>query len=73
MAQLTHRPLEEITRQALEAGVPPLPDNLPAPMRDDLMALEDLSDEALLATAQSQLTADRIASHHCGDGGRYSA
>ena len=56
VAQLTHRPLEEITRQALEAGVPPLPENLPAPMRDDLLALEDLSDEALLAAAQSQMT-----------------
>ena len=56
VAQLTHRPLEEITRQALEAGVPPLPENLPPPMRDELLTLEGLSDENLAAVANSQLS-----------------
>ena len=55
VAALTHRPMEELVRQALEAGVPPLPENLPAPMRDDLIALEGLSDEALWQAAQSRL------------------
>jgi hypothetical protein len=47
--------MEELVRQALEAGVPPLPENLPAPMRDDLIALEGLSDEALWQAAQGRL------------------
>jgi Ribbon-helix-helix protein, copG family len=57
VAELTHRPMEELVRQALEAGVPPLPENLPPQMRDDLMTLESLSDDALWQVAQSQLSA----------------
>jgi predicted DNA-binding protein len=58
VAELTHRPMEELVRQALEAGVPLLPENFPAEMRDDLTALESLSDDALLQAAHSQLSAE---------------
>jgi hypothetical protein len=54
VAQLTQRPMDELVRMALEAGVPPLPEDLPEDLRADLLALEALDDEALRQVAQSQ-------------------
>lgn len=53
LAELSHRPLENVVVQTLNAGVPPLPDDLPTEMRDDLLALEMLDDEALWEVARS--------------------
>jgi predicted DNA-binding protein len=58
VAQLTHRPLEVLVQQTLEAGVPPLPENLPPAMRDDLAALESLNDGELWRVAQSEISAE---------------
>jgi len=53
LAKLTRRPVESLVVQTLEANIPPLPDDLPDEMRDDLLALEELSDEALWQVARS--------------------
>lgn len=63
VAQLTHRPLAELVQQALEAGVPPLPENLSEALQDDLLALEDLSDEALWQLATSRVSQARSEQH----------
>jgi hypothetical protein len=55
IAELTHRPVDELVLRTLEAGVPPLPEDLPEAMRADLLALEALDDEALWQVAESQL------------------
>jgi hypothetical protein len=47
LAALTHRPVESLVVQTLSSSIPPLPDDLPAPTRDALTALEDLSDAEL--------------------------
>lgn len=47
LAALTHRPVESLVVQTLSSSIPPLPDDLPAPTRDALTALEDLSDDEL--------------------------
>lgn len=53
LAALTHRPLESLILQALDANVPPLLEDMPKPIRKDLAALETLDDEALRKVAQS--------------------
>jgi hypothetical protein len=47
LAALTHRPLESLVVQTLSSNIPPLPDDLPPPARDALVALESLGDDAL--------------------------
>jgi hypothetical protein len=47
LAALTGRPLESLVAQTLSSTIPPLPDDLPAVMRDALIALENLSDNEL--------------------------
>jgi len=63
VAELTHRPVEELVRRALEAGVPPLPEDLPEAMRADLLALEDLDERALWEVAQSRVSANDSQRH----------
>jgi len=53
LAALTHRPVESLVVQTLTSSIPPLPDDLPAPMRETLTALEDLSDDELWQIARS--------------------
>ena len=53
LAELTRRPLENVVVQTLDSNVPPLPDDLPAKMRGDLLALEVLNDDALSRVARS--------------------
>jgi hypothetical protein len=56
VADLTHQPVDELVRRALEAGVPPLPEDLPETMRADLLALEDLDEQALWEVAQCRVS-----------------
>lgn len=53
LAALSGRPLESLITQTLSASIPPLPDDLPAPTRDALTALEALSDDDLWQIARS--------------------
>jgi hypothetical protein len=55
VAQLTRHPIEEVVTRALESSVPSLPDDLPAELRDQLLALENLSDDELWQIARSTL------------------
>ena len=53
LAALTHRPVESLVVQTLSSSIPPLPDDLPAPTRDALTALEGLSDDELWQVVRS--------------------
>jgi hypothetical protein len=53
LAALTHRPVESLVLQALDAQVPLLLEDMPAPIRSDLRALETLDDTTLQQVAQS--------------------
>lgn len=46
LAAFTQRPVESLVLQALEAQIPPLLEDMPAPIRGDLVALEALYHEA---------------------------
>jgi hypothetical protein len=61
VAQLTQQPVDELVRRTLEAGVPPLPEDLPEAMHADLLALESLNDDELWQVAQSRLSDEDIA------------
>lgn len=52
LAELTHRPLESLIFQSLDAHLPPLLEDMPESMREDLHTLEKLDDEALRHVAQ---------------------
>jgi predicted DNA-binding protein len=52
LAELTHRPLESLVLQALDAHIPPLLEDMPEHIRTDLAALEKLDDAALRLVAQ---------------------
>lgn len=62
VATLTHRPLERLVEQALEQGLPPLPDDVPAAYRDALAALETQPDAQLWQAVNATLPA-AIADH----------
>jgi len=55
LAELTRRPLEKLVVQTLEANVPSLPENLSPLIRETLLALELLDDEALWQVAYSTI------------------
>lgn len=63
ISQLTRRPLEKVVAQTLESTIPPLPDTLPPVMRDALLALEALSDEALWQVAHSVVSPEQHEQH----------
>lgn len=52
LAALTQRPVESLVLQALEAQIPPLLEDMPAPIRGDLVALETLDEVTLQHVAQ---------------------
>jgi len=62
VATLTHRPLESLVEQALEQGLPPLPDDVPAAYREALVALETQPDDQLWQAVNATLPA-AIADH----------
>jgi len=57
-AQAVQRPVEEVVLSTLRDSIPAPPQGLPADIRDELSALELLSDEELLRTAHSILRQD---------------
>jgi predicted transcriptional regulator len=63
VAALTHRALDELVQQALEAGVPPLPEDLSASQQASLQALESLSDETLWQIARAKVSAEAADRH----------
>ena len=63
LAKLTRRPLEKLVVQTLEAGAPPLPDDLPEATRGMLMALENLDDAALWQVARSVVDPEQWEQH----------
>lgn len=54
-AAVAQKVLEEFIVDRLEEAVPPLADDLPSPLHEELKALESLDDESLWKVAQSQL------------------
>ncbi len=55
LAELTRRPLEKLVVQTLEANVPSLPENLSPSIRQTLLDLELLDDDALWQVAYSTI------------------
>ncbi len=53
LAALTQRPLESLVLQALDANLPPLLEDMPEPIRQELAALETLDADALRPIADS--------------------
>lgn len=56
LATITNRPLESLVAQALSAGLPPLPDDLPVVIREALQALEQLDDRALEQVVRERMS-----------------
>ena len=54
-ATVARKALEEFLVERLVEVVPPLADDLPSPLHEELKVLEGLDDEALWKVAQSQL------------------
>jgi hypothetical protein len=53
LAEITHRPLESLVLQAVDANVPPLLENMPEPIRKDLATVEKLDEDTLWQVAQA--------------------
>jgi hypothetical protein len=53
LAELTGRPMESLVVQTLSSSIPPLPDDLPDEMRNELVGLEHLDDDSLWQVARS--------------------
>jgi hypothetical protein len=53
------KPVEEFLADRLLEAVPPLPEDIPPPARDELQAMEGLDEKALRQVAQSRLPASR--------------
>jgi hypothetical protein len=53
LAALTRRPVESLVVQTPSSSIPPLPDDLSAPARDALTALEGFSDDELWQVVRS--------------------
>jgi len=60
MARATHRPVEDLVVSTLNESMPRPPSDLPAEIRDELLALETLSDEELVGVAQASLRAEAL-------------
>lgn len=61
LAELTHRPVENVIVQTLSSSLPPLPDDLSPTMRDALISLEQESDEALWDLTRATMADDQYA------------
>ncbi len=55
LASLTSQPLERLIIKTLTSSLPQLPDDLTPALRDALLALESLSDDALQQVAQATM------------------
>ncbi len=54
-AAIAHRSLDEFLKERLSEALPPLADDLPAPLDKELKKLEEFDDEALWQVAKSKL------------------
>ena len=63
LAALTQRPVESLVLQALDAQIPPLLEDMPAPIRGDLVALETLDDATLQHVAQGAWSPEQHAQY----------
>ena len=60
-AQATKRPLSEVALRNLAQSLPPLEDDLPPALKEELAALASLSDSVLWQIAKSVMNTDEIA------------
>ncbi|RLC65313.1 MAG: hypothetical protein DRI48_06850 [Chloroflexi bacterium] len=60
-ARVVNRPLEEVLVQSIVLSLPPLEEDMPAPLRTELAALSLLDDETLQAIARSTMDSERQA------------
>jgi hypothetical protein len=58
-ASAARKRLEEFLVERLMEAIPPLADDLPSPLHEELKTLEHLDDDALWQVARSQLPANR--------------
>jgi len=58
-ATVARKSLEEFLTERLVEAVPPLADDLPSPLHEELQVLENLDDKALRKVARSQLSPAR--------------
>ena len=63
-ASVARKALEEFLVERLMEAVPPLADDLPSPLHEELKALETLDDKALWQVAQSELPPARQRSYN---------
>ncbi len=54
IAAATHQPIETLVAQSVLSNLPPSVDNAPPELQADLLAMQTLSTEDLLAIAQAQ-------------------
>lgn len=62
-AEVTQQSLEAVIVQTIAGNLPPLFDDFPADARDELLALQQLSDEELWAVAQSAVPSGQWRRH----------
>lgn len=55
LAEATQQPIETLVLQSVVSNLPPMLEKLPLEMRGELLAMQTMSIEALLAIAQSQI------------------
>ncbi len=60
-AEITQRPVDEIVADTLREHLPPLVDDVPPALRDELLALETLTNEELQAQVRATYPSDRLA------------
>lgn len=58
-ATVARKSLEEFLTERLVEAIPPLADDLPSPLHEELQVLENLDDKALRKVARSQLSPAR--------------
>ncbi len=62
VAQQSHRSVEEVAQHTLAAHLPlPVESELPEPLRTELQAMEQLSEDALWQIAESVMNPDKVA------------
>ncbi len=63
MAEATHQPLEDLIAQSVVSNLPPSAENAPLDLRAELMEMQVLSVDELLAIAQTQASAIQHKNH----------
>jgi hypothetical protein len=63
IAEATHQPLEDLIAQSVVSNLPPSAENAPLALRAELMEMQTLSVDELLAIAQTQANATQHENH----------